>query len=68
MEKIFEAAAENPEVKVGEILDSIELTAEEYNGKPAVVVNADKFASLKTKWILTKSRLQTIATLIKAMR
>ena len=68
MEKIFALASENPDIQISEILDSIRLTAEEYNGKPEIIVEKDKFASLKVKWILAKSRLQTIATLIKALK
>ncbi len=68
MERIFEFATENPDIEVGKILKPIEITWKELKGKPEVVVEEDKFASLKIKWILTKSRLQTIATLIKAMK
>ncbi len=66
MEKIFALACENPDITVGEILKKIELTQEERNGKPECRHSKDLFASLKTTWKLTKSRLKTILSLISA--
>lgn len=66
MEKTLVLAAENPDITVGEILNKIELTQEERNGKPECKHSKDLLASLKTTWKLTKSRLKTILSLISA--
>lgn len=66
MEKIFALAAENPDITVGEILSEIELTKKEIAGKPAVEHKKDLFGSLKTSWIMTKSRMKTIISLLRA--
>lgn len=66
IEKTLVLAAENPDITVGEILNKIELTQEERNGKPQCKPSKDLSESLKTTWKLTKSRLKTNLSLISA--
>ena len=66
MEKTLVLAAENPDITVGEILNKIELTHQERNGKPQCKHTKSLSESLKTTWKLTKSRLKTISSLISA--
>ena len=66
MEKTLILAAENPDITVGEILNKIELTHQERNGKTECKHSKDLLESLKTTWKLTKSRLKTILSLISA--
>ena len=56
--------AENPNITVGEILNIIQLTDKERNGKPLCRNSNSLLNSLKTTWKLTKSRLKTISALI----
>jgi hypothetical protein len=66
IEKTLIIASENPDITVGEILNNIELTHEERNGKPEWKHTKSLSVSLKTTWKLTKSRLKTILNLISA--
>ena len=66
IEKTLVIAAENPDITVGKILNNIELTREERNGKTQCKHTKDLLTSLKTTWKLTKSRLKTILSLISA--
>ena len=66
IEKALMSFAENPDITVGEILNNIELTHEERNGKPEWKHTKSLSVSLKTTWKLTKSRLKTILSLISA--
>jgi hypothetical protein len=66
IEKTLIFASENPDITVGEILNKIELTCEERNGKPEWKHTKSLSVSLKTTWKLTKSRLKTILNLISA--
>ncbi len=64
IEKALLLGAENPDITVGEILDNIQLTDKERNGKPLCRNSKSLLSSLKTTWKLTKSRLKTISVLI----
>ena len=66
IEKTLVLGAENPDITVGEILNKIELTQQERNGKPECRHSNNLLESLKTTWKLTKSRLQTVLSLISA--
>ena len=66
MEKTLALATEKPDMTVGEILKSIELTKEEFDGKPAVTDTHSKSDALKDKLTLAKSMFKTFVTLIKA--
>ncbi len=66
MEKIFELAANNPDITVGEILKETQITQEERNGKPVCNHSKSLSESLKITWKLTKSRLKTILSLLSA--
>lgn len=66
IEKALVLGAENPDISVGEILNKIQLTAEERNGKPVCRHSNSLLQSLKTTWKLTKSRLKTVLSLISA--
>ncbi len=66
MEKVFLLASENPDITVGELLERVKITEEERKGKPLCNHKEDKLSSLKTTWILTKSRLTTILSLLRA--
>lgn len=56
--------AENPDITVGEILDTIALKDAERNGKPECQSSNHLLKSLKTTLKLTKSRVSTILKLI----
>lgn len=64
IEKTLLLGAENPDIKVGEILDKIQLTDKERNGGPLCRNSNSLLNSLKTTLKLTKSRLKTISALI----
>lgn len=66
MENVFAIGAEKPDITVGEILNEIEITKEERNGKPECRHSKNLSESLKITWKLTKSRLKTILSLISA--
>ncbi|MBQ6862979.1 MAG: hypothetical protein IJO14_01950 [Clostridia bacterium] len=66
MEKMLELVVNNPDITVGELLKEMEITQAERNAKPVCNEKKDRFEHLKNKWILTKSRLQTIISLLKA--
>ena len=66
MEKVLELATENPDITVGEILKTVELTKEEIDGKPPVAESHSKLDAIKDKLTLAKSVLKTFAALIKA--
>lgn len=60
-------AAESPDITVGEILEKIEITDEERNGKPKCIpAKISLLQSLKTTLKLTKSRVKTVLNLISA--
>ena len=56
--------AENPDITVGEILETIALKDAERNGKPECQNSNHLLNSLKTTLKLTKSRVKTILSLI----
>lgn len=56
--------AENPDVSVGEILETIALKDAERNGKPECQSSNHLLKSLKTTLKLTKSRVKTVLSLI----
>ncbi len=65
--KAMVIGAENPDITVGEILETIKITDEERNGKPeCVLTKKSLYQSLKTTWRLTKSRVKTLSSLISA--
>lgn len=64
--KTLVIGAENPDITVGEILETIKLTDAERNGKPQCAQSKSLLKSLKTTWKLTKSRVKTILSLISA--
>ena len=66
MEKMLSLAVANPDITVGELLDALVITQEERDAKPACNEKKNRFENLKNKWILTKSRMQTIVGLLKA--
>ena len=56
--------AENPDISVGEILETIALKDAERNGKPECQSSNHLLKSLKTTLKLTKSRVKTVLSLI----
>lgn len=66
MEKALMLAAENCDITVAEILKEIEITKAEREGKPVCEHKEGLLDSLKITWILTKSRLKTILSLLTA--
>lgn len=66
MEKAMVLGADNPDITVKEILDTIAITDEERKGKPQCKHSKNLLTSLKTTWKLTKSRVKTILNLISA--
>ena len=66
IEKALLIGAENPNITVDEILNQIKVTQEERSGKPECKQSKDLLKSLKITWKLTKSRLETVLSLILA--
>ncbi len=66
MEKMLSLAVSDPDITVGELLKELAVTQAERDAKPVCNEKKDRFENLKNKWILTKSRLQTIVSLLKA--
>ena len=64
IEKALIMGAENPDITVGEILDTIALTDAERNGKPECKSSQSLLKSLKTTWKLKTSLPKAILELI----